>query len=59
LDDALDALEASSPGLDPVIFANWTRRDPDLKALRDLPRFHDILADLDARAEAARKLVAD
>lgn len=51
---ALDSLEASLPRVDPVTFSVWVKQDNDLDALRDLPRFQDLVRDLDARAAATR-----
>jgi adenylate cyclase len=51
---ALDALEACLPRVDAVTFSVWIKQDTDLDALRDLPRFQDLVRDLDARAAATR-----
>jgi adenylate cyclase len=49
---ALDALEACLPQVDPVTFSVWVAQDNDLDSLRDLPRFRQLVRDLDARAAA-------
>ena len=50
-DIALDCLETCFSRVDPATFVSWTRRDTDLNSLRDLPRFKQLLVDLEARVD--------
>ena len=53
IDTALDFLEASLIRVRAPSFRNWVKRDTDLDALRDTPRFKRLIADLQARADQA------
>jgi len=59
IDTALDTLEACLPRVDASAFSVWVKQDSDLNNLRDNPRFHRLVADLDARAAAAKDGAAD
>lgn len=57
-DTALDFLESCFARVDPMTFVIWARRDTDLDSLRHLPRFKQLMADLEARVartEAAQQ----
>ncbi len=56
---ALDTLEACLPRVDPVTFSVWAKQDTDLDTLRGIPRFQRLVRDLDARAAAASRSLAD
>jgi adenylate cyclase len=53
-DRALDCVERIVSG-QPENFAEWMRRDTDVDAIRDHPRFQAVLARMDAEAVARRK----
>ena len=58
-DEALDVLEDCMPRVNAIVFYHWMKQDTDLDSLRDLPRFHTIMQDIEARALALKAKTGD
>jgi len=53
-DVALDCFARTTTVGEPISTLTWMRRDTDLDTLRSDPRFQELMANLEARAAAAK-----
>ena len=51
---ALNLLEDCLQRVNAIVFYHWMKQDTDLDSLRDVPRFHAIMEDIEARALALK-----